>query len=538
MDTLDSSGLPVANKMPYLPSSMPDYLTHFDLHSDPFAVADFYPGAGRQSFIDGLHHQVLFGAGLLVVGAAEGVGKTRLCAQLKKSFNDVPANVCSICLQEGATLQLFVAELALMLGMSSLAAAPLGQALSELRRHLQTQREDGALSVLLIDDAHYLDEQSLSTLVGLLQGQAELDRSVCVVLFAEPNFLGRLAVADIGDLLLHDILLEAFDLDDLRAYLQWRFAQAGDNAVIPYKNSDLDAWLLESAGNLTRIHMKAQQWLMESASTASAVAVETPTLAPADSKSELKQLPVLHLGAIILLSSVLLIAYLFRADSQELTEPEVVEVLADNPAQLHSSDAVAVDIVEQLPVEAELVAVDASVADGGVAFEVIEPPSVSESSDALSPKGEQVSSVGATPAENEPAEAVVDSVSEEVFVEVKAKPVERELVKGPATASPLTTDEKKLLAFKEQEYVLQVMAASSRDSVAKFVAQQPNRHKMYVFSSKRQGDDWYVVVAGPYAGIEAARAAIGRLPSNQRSAGPWPRSLADVQLKIRENRDI
>lgn len=536
MDTLDSSGLPVANKMPYLPSSMPDYLTHFDLHSDPFAVADFYPGAGRQSFIDGLHHQVLFGAGLLVVGAAEGVGKTRLCAQLKKSFDDVPANVCSICLQEGATLQLFVAELALMLGMSSLAAAPLGQALSELRRHLQTQREDGALSVLLIDNAHYLDEQSLSTLVGLLQGQAELDRSVCVVLFAEPNFLGRLAVADIGDLLLHDILLEAFDLDDLRAYLQWRFAQAGDNAVIPYKNSDLDAWLLESAGNLTRIHMKAQQWLMESATTASAVAVETPTLAPADAKNELKQLPVLHLGAIILLSSVLLIAYLFRADSQELTEPEVVEVLADNPAQLRSSDAVAVDI-GQLPVEAKPSVVSAQTL-GDVAFEVIEQPSVSEHLDALNLKGEQVSSAGATPAESEPVEAIDDRVSEEVFVEAEAKPVERELVQGPASASPLTTDEKKLLAFEEQEYVLQVMAASSRVSVAKFVAQQPNRHKMYVFASKRQGADWYVVVAGPYAGIEAARAAIGRLPSNQRSAGPWPRSLADVQLKIRENRDI
>lgn len=537
MDTLDSSGLPVANKMPYLPSSMPDYLTYFDLHSDPFAVADFYPGAGRQSFIDGLHHQVLFGAGLLVVGAAEGVGKTRLCAQLKKGFDDVPANVCSICLQEGATLQLFVAELALMLGMSSLAAAPLGQALSELRRHLQTQREDGALSVLLIDDAHYLDEQSLSTLVGLLQGQAELDRSVCVVLFAEPNFLGRLAVADIGDLLLHDILLEAYDLDDLRAYLQWRFAQAGDNAVIPYKNSDLDAWLLESAGNLSRIHMKAQQWLMESATTASAVAVETPTLAPADAKNELKQLPVLHLGAIILLSSVLLIAYLFRADSQELTEPEVVEVLADNPAQLRSSDAVAVDIVEQLPVEAKPSVVSAQALDD-VASGVVEKLGVGGNSDALIPRGEEVSSVGATPVENEPAEAVVDSVSEEVFVEVKAKPVEHELMKGPATASPLTTDEKKLLAFKEQEYVLQVMAASSRVSVAKFVAQQPNRHKMYVFASKRQGADWYVVVAGPYASVEAARAAIGRLPSNQRSAGPWPRSLADVQLKIRENRDI
>lgn len=551
MDTLDSLGSPIANKMLDLPSFMPDYLAHFGLRSDPFAVADFYRGAARQSFIDNLHHQVLFGAGLLVVGAAEGVGKTRLCAQLQASFDDVPASVCSISLQGGVTLQSFVAELALMLGISSLAAVPLGRALSELRRYLQARREDGSLSVLLIDDAHHLDDQSLATLVGLLQGQADLDRSVCVVLFAEPNFLGRLAVTDIGDLLLHDILLEAFDIDDLRAYLQWRFAQVGDESPLPYKDADLERWLRESAGNLNRIHLLAQQWLLEFVSSKSDVNAgvdvngglgRAPVQVAEPGLQKLRQLPLLHVGAIALLSGVLLLAYIFQEGGESASDSSTLAGRTNSPASL------------------ELDLPDNSSA-GGVAERAGKPakllPVATESMVvALDTAGERAS-VSFTPAQtvSEPvlvedkntAEAlpVEPSVSPREFIEVEV-PLVVEVMKEPevvqvanATSVPsFSADEEKLLAFKKRQYVLQVMAASSRVSVEGFVSKQPNRKKLYVYSSVRQGVHWYAAVAGPYDSIEAARAAVARLPSGQRKAGPWPRSVADVQAKIRENNNI
>lgn len=538
MDTLDSSASSIASKMPGGPSFMPDYLAHFGLRSDPFAVADFYQGSGRQSFLENLHHQVLFGAGLLVVGAAEGVGKSRLCAQLQKSFDDIPANVCSLCLQEGVTLQSFVSELALMLGMSSLASVPLGQALAELRRHLQARREDGALSVLLIDDAHYLDDQSLATLVGLLQGQAELDRSVCVVLFAEPNFLGRLAVTDIGDLLLHDILLESFDLTDLRAYLQWRFQQVGDD-TFPYENADLERWLLECAGDLTRIHQRAQQWMLESVSTADGVAVANEPLpvVQADSKEALRQLPLLHIGAIILLSSVLLSAYLFRGDAQE---PVVVEGV-DQPIKLalDKPDSLVADKVVEPPVESELFTSEAVVVDEGLLPEPVVDLTESVDLQAVS-RPAIVAPLASSSTEKEPIKApVVEEVDQQIVEQVVESSVVlesgREVEKAPVA---LTTGEEKLLALKKQQYLLQIMAASSRTSVEKFVSQQPNRKNLYVFSSTRLGADWHVVVAGPYGSIVAARAAVSRLPSDQREAGPWPRSAADIQSKIRENSRI
>lgn len=540
MDTLDSSGSSAATKMPNLPSSMPDYLAHFGLRSDPFAVADFYQGAGRQSLLENLHHQVLFGAGLLVVGAAEGVGKTRLCAQLQKSFDDIPANVCSLSLQEGVTLQSFVAELALMLGVSSLASVPLGQALSELRRHLQARREDGSLSVLLIDDAHHLDDQSLATLVGLLQGQAELDRSVCVVLFAEPNFLGRLAVTDIGDLLLHDILLEAFDLNDLRAYLQWRFQQVGDDAF-PYKNSDLEGWLLECAGNLTHIHQRAQRWMLESVSVADAVGVadDVPPLAQADPQSTLKQLPLLHIGAIVLLSSVLLSAYMLRGDTQD--QLAVANAGDGTKLEFNEPELASIDEgIDALPMELELVATEKVAVKEVLLPEPAADLNRSAEVASKEPKGIAVEPPAPSIAEKEPVEVSVVEKMVEPAVEQVVEP--RAQLKAEPEAEKalviLTVDEEKLLALKNQQYLLQIMAASSRTSVEKFVSQQPNRKNLYVFSSKRQGADWFVVVAGPYESIGVARAAVTRLPSGQREAGPWPRSVADVQSKIRENSRI
>lgn len=552
MDTLGSSSSSLGRNMLGTSSLMPDYLSHFGLSSDPFALAEFYSGAGRQSLIENLHHQVLFGAGLLVVGAAEGVGKTSLCSQLQKSFDDAPVNVCSMRLQAGVSLQSFVAELALMLGMSSLASVPVGQALSELRRYLQVRREDGALSVLLIDDAHHLDDQSLATLVGLLQGQAELDRNVCVVLFAEPNFLGRLAVTDIGDLLLHDILLEAFNLDDLRAYLQWCFKCVGGDGEFPYQDSDIETWLLESAGNLTHIHRLAQQWLLESVTRveASHEFIMSDNMARENSRfGGLKQLPLLHIGAIALLSGVLLLAYIFRGDAEAPISVGPVEKVQVKPMSL-GRGAVAVDAwrlrADKVSVEEALSAVEKlalaeqmmgqNPAAKQAAIDSVKEAQVGAeplraSTAVASPLGELVATVQVLgDGEVQGSEALAVDGVEQIAEE---KPVAVEM-----SVPSFFSDEKKLLVLNKQQYVLQVMAASSQASVEKFAAEQPNRKNLFVFSSQRQGAAWYVVVEGPHSSVEAARAAVIRLPSRQRKAGPWPRSLADIQSKIRENSRI
>ena len=54
-----------------------------------------------------------------------------------------------------------------------------------------------------------------------------------------------------------------------------------------------------------------------------------------------------------------------------------------------------------------------------------------------------------------------------------------------------------------------------------------------MFKSKRQGNDWFVVITGRFASSAEARQAIGRLPAAQRDAGPWPRDVKTIQAEIK-----
>jgi DamX protein len=54
-----------------------------------------------------------------------------------------------------------------------------------------------------------------------------------------------------------------------------------------------------------------------------------------------------------------------------------------------------------------------------------------------------------------------------------------------------------------------------------------------MFKSKRQGNDWFVVITGRFGSSAEARQAIGRLPAAQRDAGPWPRDVKTIQAEIK-----
>jgi len=546
-----------------LPDSIPDYLAYYNLRSDPFAepsvgtalklghntgqgLAAYYPGAGRQALLDNLRHLILFSGDLLIVGGVSGVGKTRLCRQLSGSFDKVSVKVCSFSVQPSTCLEGFVRELVLALGLSSLLMASLGQMLAELRRFLQSNRDDD-LCLLLIDDAHFLDEQSLLTLMGLLQGrgQGELERGVCITLFAEPKFLGRLAVIDAGDLLLHDMLLEAYDADELYGYLSWRFQCVGGE--LPYPDELLQEWPLSCDGDLNRIHQLAQQWLLEH--------LPEDELLAATAESELLPmkntgLPLMHIVAITVLTAVLLGAYFFhdvpaRTNLDEPVANRPVSELVNKPAdEFVVRGVVANKLAANEPVSVRpSKAVAVSVTDAPLEF-------VSESELKPEPEFEPAPSLDLSPDVQQglrahaalqlsraaPA-ASVQSESEpelEQVVELERR-AELKPAKQSVSMTSLSVDERALMSAAG--YTLQVLAAGSRDSIDAFVVRH-TQVSLRVFTTLRQNRAWYVVVAGEYSSIEAARAGVKRLPEALRKAGPWPRSLDSIHQEIRTYRGI
>ncbi len=109
---------------------------------------------------------------------------------------------------------------------------------------------------------------------------------------------------------------------------------------------------------------------------------------------------------------------------------------------------------------------------------------------------------------------------------------------APSSLPEVPEDERVLLSWRSSEYTLQLLGASSRDSVESYISSQPNADELLVFESRRNGKPWFAVVVGRYDSTSAARSAISELPSAQREAGPWPRSLAEIQEEIEALRDV
>lgn len=79
---------------------------------------------------------------------------------------------------------------------------------------------------------------------------------------------------------------------------------------------------------------------------------------------------------------------------------------------------------------------------------------------------------------------------------------------------------------------VQLMGASSLDTVEQFVLANRLAGKVWVYQTSRHGSPWYVVLQGDHAGMSQAQAAIRQLPAALQKAEPWPKSFAQVNREL------
>ena len=78
-------------------------------------------------------------------------------------------------------------------------------------------------------------------------------------------------------------------------------------------------------------------------------------------------------------------------------------------------------------------------------------------------------------------------------------------------------------------YTLQLVGATNRASIEKFVTIHNISAPFAIFERQLNGRPWYSLVAGDYPDRAAAVAARERLPASLKGAGIWPRTFASVQ---------
>ncbi len=562
--------------VPASQSLVPDYIEVMQLDADPFSSvahspnADFL-GAGRQEILEQVDHLSEFSASVLVVSGAAGSGKTtlftNLCQRLASHWK-----LCSISAQVLSSTELIFEHLATALGVEAASGASAGELMVAIRHRLMQDELEPFM--LLVDDAHLLDDTVLGALMSLLQSNGlEGELPFHVILLGDEALIHRLDGFSLVDVLLHDLSLQPFGLAEASEYLLHRLKWAGWIEDLPFDEGELSQLHIESGGNPARLNDAARRLLINR------VTINYEQLEGSAG------LPIAHLFSVVVLLGVLIMAYFYKdswfAEQEQAMEAAQMELLQDRlplkegGAGLPGSEA--------SPFKADMSERQATLQNQSQIFgsaasakqesqldqpELDSPQSVADKTEFKGPKA--VVSSGAQEFVNldlqEPPEfSLPQPVIPQPVDELKA---DAEEVVGPSfelaqlaapaarhstpsVSSPpevvateriftdaLTADEQVLMGLSAGRFVLQIMAAGSKASVESFIASQPNRRQLKLFTTWRQGKPWYVVVVGDFDSSLDARQGVAELPPAQKKAGPWPRSVANIQSTIKDFRRI
>ena len=206
------------------------YERYYGLAEQPFSLTPdtefFYRSDTHQEALNVLLVALGSGDGFIKVTGEVGTGKTLLCRKLLDAldgdFNTV--YIPNPCLNRDALLRALVTEL----GIGD--DADPATNLERINRHLIASAQDGLGTVILLDEAQALPEESLEAVRLLSNLETGKRKLVQIVLFGQPELDARLAQSNVRQLrqrIMHAYELKPLGPGSVRAYLQHRINTAG-----------------------------------------------------------------------------------------------------------------------------------------------------------------------------------------------------------------------------------------------------------------------------------------------------------------------
>ena len=532
-------------------------------HVDPFeqtSTGAFFGGADRRALLDEVVHLCQFGNNLVAVLGDEGVGKTTFLSQARYEL----AETAFCCFITGDVLispedvfTQIIDQLELPVSPSSTA----GEMIAVLRHAIA----EGNLHrvVIIIDDAHYLNDAILSALASLLQGSQ--GNHMHLLLGGDQSLVQRLDQFEIIDVLVYDIALAPFSVADTREYLAFKLSAAGYSDLDTIDDHHIQSLWRETQGYPAAINDSAQSLLFQQ---------ETGTHRNNDDDTRGPGLPLTHmLLLVVLLAALIMALFYIKSDDGAAVEvlPPTVTILPSehrsvvaevpqaapkprdntpnnnitnnntpsNNRDLSSSEEQAINTANPDAVATSESENSPSPAPANPVDELDVVVAALESTDRQA-LPESTEADNNQPGSSRPelhAEAIKESLQQELKAEAEAIAAKDKdtPVAAPATQAPLAQSaaEKRVMAWPDDQYTLQVMAAGQQASLEAFIRRQANRDQLRLVSVMRNNQPWYIVVVGVYATSASARSAIQSLPQSQVNAGPWPRKISAIKQEIK-----
>lgn len=484
----------------------------------PSASAEsYFYTPSLKGLVQQLTHLAFFGDGISVVSGARGSGKTALAGELV-SHLDQAHEIVSLSLESDLELAECIEEVSLALGLVKREESlSVGEMLAELRHYVQALAQDKKLVVLLIDDAHHLDDQAIGALVSLLQGRTDTNVGLHLILLSEPGLDRRIDALQILDVPVYD-----FEIPNLSPSELANFLSRDESLSETLNSSKVQKLWVNSQG----LPGSALHFLQSQKQTEQSAATVKPSAAG---------LPLGHIIAIAVLVSVLGWSLFMRQEQEAETSPVAApapaadksQTVADDKVPDPSGNALVVTGVIDTPFSTQDIA-DEVTPSAGAAVETNDEPGSEAASAALATHEAETNARASRLPSIEKKIVVPDSF--EPAVESTAAPEPAEIVEENLAA--LTASEAFIMAQNPQFYTLQVIAASKKASLEAYIARQSNRQSLKMYRGTREGRSWFVVIQGVYSTREIASKALKYLPEEQAKAGPWPRKFSAVQQEI------
>ncbi|MDB6061312.1 MAG: hypothetical protein JWM78_1415 [Verrucomicrobiaceae bacterium] len=489
----------------------------FDPFADGVMPAFFFVGGQRRYLAQRAVHTLYFSGGIVLAVGDRGAGKSRWLDEISAELRDI-ADLCRIeatVLMDSTQIRVLLASAIGLATDSSASAAAFVLALNQNR----AGDEEPLPIVVLLDSAHLLSIPALEETVALARSSGGRVR---LLLAGESDLAVSWREADTGAA---EILqLPALDRQETADYLHTRLQAAGSTVAMPFDSDVLDALFAQTAGNIGSIHAAAPQLLAPAPKTFSV-------------SRSIKALPILHISVIAGLLAIVIILVVYRGGSSANDPSKAVAALPQagdkHSVALALPSAREADLPKpaDIPVTRMERAADQVPALAAKPEPVINPEPVKSAEPAKQPE---------PPKQPEPAKRPEPKAPEPIVKPAPAKP-EVKAIAAPKPTAPvekestvtLSADEHELLGLPSQQFVLQLLGAESRSTVAKFAVGAGRGQHLLTYRTQLRGKPWFIVVTGPYPSKAAVQAAIAKMPEPLRKQQPWSRTVGNVQADIK-----
>jgi type II secretory pathway predicted ATPase ExeA len=499
------------------------YLEHFGLREPPFRITPhtdfFFDGADRGTTLEALLYAIQHEEGIVKVVGEVGSGKTLLCRVL---IERLPKNVETVYLANPSfssdeILYAVAEELKIEFSRER---API--ALRALQDRLIASYAEGRRTVILIDEAHAMPEETLEEVRLLSNLETSRHKLLQIVLFGQPELDEVLALPDLRQLkdrITHSFRMRPLSQEEVGKYLSFRMRAAG------YKGPDLFApeavvrITRASSGLTRRINILADKALLAAFSEdAHAVTGREARAAVADSEFAPTWRPRRPAVAYAAIGAAGLAVGLAAAWTLMPSGPAKPAAAVRAPAAMAPTPSLSDAAAKVLEVPRAPAA-----------------PAAAPSAPASAPP---TATAAAPPAAAPASTAAAARASSLLQTEQAARLSGYAAGRNPLLRERLEATRARLDAEPDARYSLELYISENSDParVERFLMRARELvpiEEVFVLPVEAGGHYRIWALYGVYPSREAARDAAGRLPPKyQQAFRPYPRSFAELRRAL------